>query len=202
MGTLLVVAAVALYIASIMVLRKGLRQPKSPTQPRKRENPRSPSSMPQFGPSHLGPGAIVSYGGVDYVVRGSVTFREGSFVWWEHLLEGGDQPIWFSVEDDDGGPELAIWIKRTDLELEPGGMHGVNGVVYREADRGTAEYSTEGTTGLPPGGEMDYVDYSDDDETALLSFERWAPTMPWEISTGRSVQPGEVTVYPAPPASA
>ena len=41
-----------------------------------------------------------------------------------------------------------------------------------------------------------------DDETALLSFERWAPGMPWEISTGKSVLTGELTVYPAPPPTA
>jgi hypothetical protein len=34
---------------------------------------------------------------------------------------------------------------------------------------------TEGTTGLPAGGEMDFVDYTNADETALLSFERWGP---------------------------
>src|SRR5712675_2251489 len=73
------------------------------------------AAAPQFGPRQLGPGAIVSHGGVDYVVRGSVTYREGPFVWWEHLLEGGDQPLWFSVEDDDGRLELAMWAKRADL---------------------------------------------------------------------------------------
>jgi hypothetical protein len=46
---------------------------------------------------------------------------------------------------------------------------------------------------------MDFVDYSNSDETALLSFERWAPDMPWEVSTGKAVLTGELTVYPAPP---
>jgi hypothetical protein len=46
---------------------------------------------------------------------------------------------------------------------------------------------------------MDFVDYANDDESALLSFERWAPSMPWEVSTGKSVLTGELTVYPAPP---
>ena len=46
---------------------------------------------------------------------------------------------------------------------------------------------------------MDFVDYTNPDETALLSFERWAPGMPWEVSTGKAVLTGELTVYPAPP---
>jgi hypothetical protein len=201
-GTLLVALAAVLFIASIIVLVVALRRPKTPVRPGGRQDPLSFSAQPQFGPRQLGPGAIVSYGGVDYVVRGSVTYREGPFVWWEHLLEGGDQPIWFSVEEDDGRLELAIWVTRKDLAhqgLQPGGQHVVDGVTFQESERGRAGYTTEGTTGLPPGGDMDFVDYSNSDETALLSFERWAPNMPWEISTGKSVLTGELTVYPAPP---
>ncbi len=203
MGTLLVVLATALFIASIVVLIVAFRRPKTAKPGAGRQDPLSFNAMPQFGPRSLGPGAIVSYGGVDYVVRGSVTYREGPFVWWEHLLEGGDQPLWFSVEDDDGRLELAMWAKRADLvQLQPGGQHVVDGVTFEESERGHAGYITEGTTGLPTGGEMDYVDYANADESALLSFERWAADMPWEVSTGKSVLTGELTVYPAPPASA
>lgn len=202
MGSLLVMLALALFIAAIVVFVKAKRQPKNADKPARRQDPLAFNAMPLFGPRQLGPGAIVSHGGIDYVVRGSVTFREGPFVWWEHLLEGGDEPIWFSVDEDEGRVELAIWTKRTDLTLQPGGMHGVDGETFRETDRGCAGYTTEGTTGLPAGGEMDYVDYANDDETALLGFERWAPNMPWEISTGKPVLAGELTIYPAPPASA
>jgi hypothetical protein len=206
-GTLLVALAALLFIASLVVLVVALRRPKTPARPGGRQDPlafTAPSAQAQFGPRQLGPGAIVSYGGVDYVVRGSVTYREGPFVWWEHLLEGGDQPLWFSVEDDDGRLELAMWVTRKDLvALQPGGDHVVDGVTFRESERGHAGYTTEGTTGLPPGGEMDFVDYASAgrgaDEALMLSFERWAPDMPWEISTGKSVLTGELTVYPAPP---
>ena len=203
MGTLLVALGAVLLIASVIVLVLALRRPKTPARPGGRQDPLSfsaPGAQGQFGPRQLGPGAIVSYAGVDYVVRGSVTYREGPFVWWEHLLEGGDQPIWFSVEEDDGRLKLAMWVTRKDLvALQPGGDHVVDGVTFRESERGRAGYTTEGTTGLPPGGEMDFVDYANTGETALLSFERWAPDMPWEISTGKSVLTGELTVYPAPP---
>ena len=202
MGTLLLVLAAVLFGASIVVLVVALRRPKQPAKQRGRQDPLSFNAMPQFGPRQLGPGAIVSYGGVDYVVRGSVTYRQGPFVWWEHLLEGGDQPLWFSVEDDDGRLKLAMWVARKDLgPLQPAAQHEVDGVTFREAERGRAGYTTEGTTGLPAGGEMEFVDYANAGETALLSFERWAPEMPWEISTGKSVLTGELTVYPAPPAS-
>ena len=170
-------------------------------KPGGRQDPLAFNAMPQFGPRQLGPGAIVSYGGIDYVVRGSVTFREGPFVWWEHLLEGGDQPLWFSVEEDDGRLELAMWVTRKDVPLRPGDPYVVDGVAFHETERGRASYTTEGTTGLPAGGEMDFLDCANSDESVLLSFERWAPNMPWEVSTGKPVLTGELTVYPAPPPS-
>ena len=201
MGSLLVIIAIVLFIASIVVLVIALRRPKQSGPPRGRQDPLSFNTMPEFGPRQLGPGAIVSHGGVDYVVRGSVTYREGPFVWWEHLLEGGDQPIWFSVEEDDGRLELAMWVSRKDLQLQPGDSYVVDGVTFHESERGRASFTTEGTTGLPAGGEMEFVDCANSDESALLSFERWAPGMPWEVSTGKPVLTGELTVYPAPPPS-
>jgi len=200
-GSALVIIAVVLFIASIVVLVVALRRPKQPAQRGGRQDPLSADAMPQFGPRQLGPGAIVSYGGVDYIVRGSVTYREGPFVWWEHLLEGGEQPLWFSVEEDDGRLELAMWVTRKDVPLRPGDPYVVDGVMFHESERGRASYTTEGTTGLPAGGEMEFVDCTNEGETALLSFERWAPDMPWEVSTGKSVSPGEITVYSAPPPS-
>ena len=102
MGTFLIVLAIALFAGAVIVLVLALQRSKRPKPTPQRTDPLR-SSMPQeFGPRQLGPGAIVSYGGVDLVVRGSVTLRQGPFVWWEHLLEGGDEPVWFSVEEDEG----------------------------------------------------------------------------------------------------
>ncbi|MGV0785655.1 DUF4178 domain-containing protein [Mycolicibacterium sp. XJ2] len=204
METLLIVLAAILLIAAIVVLVKALQRPKKPRTPTTREDPlKFAATMPQFGPRQLGPGAIVSHGGIDYVVRGSVTLRQGPFVWWEHLLEGDSdsEPLWFSVEEDEGRLELVMWTRRKDGALQPGGELAVDGIAYRETERGSASFTTEGTTGLPAGGEMEFVDYANADETSLLGFERWAPDMPWEVSTGKPVRAGELTVYPAPPPS-
>jgi hypothetical protein len=200
--TLLILLAIILFVAAIGVFIMAVRRSREPKQPAARQDPLKVGTMPTFGPRQLGPGAIVSYGGVDYVVRGSVTLREGPFVWWEHLLEGGTEPTWFSVEEDEGRLELAMWVRRKDLALQPGGEHVVDGTTFHEIEHGRASYTTEGTTGLPAGGDMDYVDYADTGETTFLGFERWAPEMPWEVSLGRSLSPGELTVYPAPPATA
>lgn len=201
MESFLVIIALLLFIAAIVVLVIAMQRGRTPKPPAARQDPLKFGEMPRFGPRELGPGAIVSYGGVDYVVRGSVTLRQGPFVWWEHLIEGDTEtPLWFSVEEDEGRLELAIWYPRKDLKLEPNGDHVVDGVTYRETERGTASYTTEGTTGLPAGGEVTFVDYADSGEDAYLGFERWAPGMPWEVSYGKTVSAGELTVYPAPPA--
>lgn len=76
----------------------------------------------------------------------------------------------------------------------------VDGVGFVETEHGAASYTTEGTTGLPAGGDMEFVDYANSAGDTFLGFERWAPSMPWEVSIGRTVLPGELTVYPAPPA--
>lgn len=201
MQIVLIVAAIALFAAAIAVLIIALRRPRKPTA---RQDPLRFGRTATFGPRQLGPGAIVSYGGIDYVVRGSVTYRQGPFVWWEHLLEGGEQgqPIWFSVEEDEGRLELVMWTARKDLQLEPGGQHVVDGVRFHETERGHALFTTEGTTGFAPSGEMDFVDYTGESPGLMLGFERYGPTMPWELSLGRSVREAELTVYAAPPPGA
>ncbi|MET0899363.1 MAG: DUF4178 domain-containing protein [Mycobacterium sp.] len=201
MGTLLIVLAVVLFIGALVVLVMALQRKKNADTPATRKDPLRFDMPQEFGPRQLGPGAIVSHGGVDLVVRGSVTLRQGPFVWWEHLLEGGSEPVWFSVEEDEGRLELAMWTRRSDLQqLQPGSPHVVDGIGFTETEHGTASYTTEGTTGLPAGGDMEFVDYTNAAGDQLLGFERWAPSMPWEISVGRTVLPGELIIYPAPPA--
>lgn len=202
METLLILLAIGLLIAAVVVFVKAMRRAKEAKQPAQRQDPLKAGQMQTFGPRQLAPGAIVSHGGVDYVVRGSVTLREGPFVWWEHLLEGGPEPVWFSVEEDEGRLELTWWLRRKDLALQPGATHTVDGVTFTETERGRASYTTEGTTGLPAAGDMEYVDYAAADGTTFLGFERWGAGMQWEISHGRSMSPGELTVYPAPPPDA
>src|ERR1700753_2738483 len=87
-GTALLVLAAVLFIAAIVVFVIALRRPKKPSGGR--QDPLAfTNAAPQFGPRQLGPGAIVSHGSIDYVVRGSGTYRGGPICWWEPLPEGG-----------------------------------------------------------------------------------------------------------------
>lgn len=69
MGTVLLVLAAAVFVF-VVALRR-------PEKPRKcRQDPLAfATAATQFGFSQLGTGAFVSYGGADYVVHGSVTYR-------------------------------------------------------------------------------------------------------------------------------
>ena len=77
MGTLIVLAIV-LFIAAIIVFIVALVRFRKPERPTGRQDPLAAEEMPQFGPRQLGPGAIVSHGGTDFVVRGSVTLPKRS----------------------------------------------------------------------------------------------------------------------------
>lgn len=152
----------------------------------------------QFGPDVVAPGAIISRGGKDYVVRGTLTLNQGPYYWWEHLLDGGDGSEWFGVEVDEGQLILTWWRTRKGAGLTPDSSVEFEGITYQEDERGHAHYQSQGTTGLPESGEMRYIDYADASGAKLLGFEGWESDESWEVSTGETIQPGELTVYPAP----
>lgn len=151
-----------------------------------------------FGPDILGPGAIVGFGGVDYVCRGAITLRQGQYVWHEYLLEGGKGGEYLSVEYDEGELNLGWWISRPDLSEEPAAEVTVEGVRYRKVESGVGEYSSEGTTGVGEGGRFKFWDMAEPGGNRLLSFEIYGEDGPTEVSLGWRVLPGELTVYPAP----
>lgn len=201
MGQLLIVIGVVVVVVAIIGLVIKAKQDSKSTAPGARRDPLASDQQAQgFGPQNLGPGAIVAYGGIDYVVRGTITLRQGSFEWWEHLLDGGDGAQWLGVEVDEGQLELTWWTTRKGHDLVPGPEVVLDGRTHREEESGEAQYTCEGTTGLPPRGQMRYRDYRDSNGGSLLSFEDWDGAG-WDLSTGRLMSPGEMTVYPAPPAT-
>ena len=68
---------------------------------------------------------------------------------------------------------------------------------YRYRESGVADFSSEGTTGLPETGRVEFYDYADESGAKLLGLERFGLGA-WEASLGEPITPGEVTVYPAP----
>ncbi|NLU82396.1 DUF4178 domain-containing protein [Rhodococcus sp. HNM0569] len=152
-----------------------------------------------YDPYKIGVGDIITYAGIDHVVRGTITLNEDGYVWHEHLLDGSTGKRWLTVENDEGDLDMTLWMRREGTGLEPEGDVVLDDRVYRRIERGTAQFTAEGTTGTAPSGTVDYADYETSDKTGLLAFERWARTQSWEVSTGRTVLRGELSVIHSGP---
>ena len=160
MGELLVIVGLVVAVIAIIGIIAKARGGKRPATAAPRRDPLAADQPAHgFGPRELGPGAIVAYGGIDYVVRGSITLR-----------------------------------------VSPGAEVIVDDRVHRLEESVEAVYSCEWTTGLPERGRMRYQDMRTGDGSSLLSFENWDGAG-WEVSSGRPMSRGELTVYPAPPAA-
>lgn len=140
---------------------------------------------------------MVEYLGVRYFVRGSLRLREGGFTWSEHLLDADTiegTKVWLSVEED---PDLeVVWWTEHDIgDLTPDRRTlTVDGVEYRRDEHGTADYASEGTTGVGVRGRVEYVDY-EGPRGRYLSFEQYGGST-WEAGLGELVPNGSLTIYP------
>ncbi len=200
MNTTWLVLAVVLALIAVFFLVMAARKKNGTNQPRRpREDPLKFSDDAQgFGPQILGPGAIISYGGIDYVCRGAIELRQGQYVWHEYLLDGGKGSEYLSVEYDEGQLNLGWWISRPDLDVEPAQELTVEGVRYRKTESGVGDFFSEGTTGVGENGRYQYWDMAEAGGNRLLGFEAYGEDAPMEAALGWKVLPGELKVYPAP----
>ncbi|MGH3788966.1 MAG: DUF4178 domain-containing protein [Pseudonocardiaceae bacterium] len=193
---LLVVLVLGVIVGVIVVVLRSRSSAKPATPGRVDPLANQPEI---YDPHKIGVGDIISYAGIDHVVRGTIVLEEGGITWREHLLDGSTGRRWLSVEDDEGELEMTLWMRREGTGLTPDGDVILDDRVHRQIERGRASYTAEGTTGTPPSGSVDYADYKTSDGTGMIAFERWAPTQSWEVSTGRPITLGELTVYHSAP---
>ncbi|MDL4817645.1 DUF4178 domain-containing protein [Actinomadura opuntiae] len=190
----LIVLVVALVVVLIVVLSRRRPAPPAPAAPR---DPFAPEQSVAGDPRTLKAGDMVEYLGTRYFVRGSLRLREGGFTWSEHLLDADTiegQKVWISVEED---PDLEVvyWTEYDMGELRPGERTiTVEGVEYRRDEHGTADYTSEGTTGVGVQGRVEYVDY-EGPGGRYLSFEQYGGGQ-WEAGLGERVPAGTMTIYP------
>lgn len=195
---LLALILVALVVLIVLMARRrtGTGAPGTPA-PATPVDPFAPVGEVAGDPRALKAGDMVEYLGERYFVRGSVRFREGGFTWSEHLLDAdrlAGTKVWVSVEED---PDLEVvwWTERDVGDLTPGqATLTFDGVEYRREEHGTADYRSEGTTGLGDTGRVEYVDYAGPGGR-YLAFERFGGGA-WEAGTGERVPTGTMTIYP------
>lgn len=203
-GLVLLLVVLVLLVVVVIVLVTVLQR-------RKREQglaDRARTVDPMAGgpltsdPRRLKPGDVVTLSGEtgDYVVRGTLTMVEDGYRWSEHLLDGstaeGERRHWLSVEDGEGGLELIVWDRVAGSDLTPDSSEVAHaGAAFRRDERGTARYSSTGTTGAAEAGEMQYADYLPaGGGPARLSFEQFSAGGSWEVSAGRVVALESLTI--------
>lgn len=74
-----------------------------------------------YDPHRIGVGDVITYAGIDHVVRGTIVLNEGGTTWREHLLDGSTGRRWLTVEDDEGELEMTLWMRREGTGLTPDG---------------------------------------------------------------------------------
>lgn len=138
---------------------------------------------------------MIEYLGERLFVRGSLRLREGGYQWSEHFVDdvAGDKR-WLSVEEDPD-LELVLWTELKGTDLTPSNRTlTYDGVEYHREEHGTAQFASEGTTGLNASGTMEYADFTAS-KGRQLSFERFEGGA-WEVALGERVPTGTLTIYP------
>jgi hypothetical protein len=193
---LLALILVALVVLIVVLLRRRSSTPPAAPPPAPRD-PFAPEDQAAGDPRTLKAGDMVEYLGTRYFVRGSLRLREGGYTWSEHLLDADTiegTKVWVSVEED---PDLeVVWWTEYDIgDLSPNERTlTVEGVEYRRDEHGTADYTSEGTTGVGVQGRVEYVDY-EGPGGRYLSFEQYGGGQ-WEAGLGERVPAGSMTIYP------
>lgn len=132
-------------------------------------------------------------------VRGSVVLRDGNYRWTEHFLQSdNDIRQYLSVERETNAVVTVLWTAiPTVPTVTPGeSLSFVSaGVGYERDEKGTATYTTLGTTDdLLTNGTVRYCDYKGDDGSRI-SFEQFDGGT-WECSRGEVVT--NLIIYPKP----
>ena len=200
MEAFLVIIFLALIAAGIAVFVRGRNAERSTAGSSAAPKPLAAGQAPSaIGPSDargLKPGDVVNHGGRDYIVEGTLRLEQGGYRWDEHRLVDQGDTIWISVEDDEG-LEIVVWDRRKGTGLAPGeSTIEVDGVTYSFDESGKANFTSEGVTGMAPGGRLEYADYEGPGDKRL-AFERGEGEDSWEVSVGEVVSEAMIDIYPS-----
>jgi hypothetical protein len=111
----------------------------------------------------------VSHEGEDYVVRGVLDYFGGGRRWRAYQLHDGRQERWLEVRAD--GNHLVWLARRTEAIAPEGDTVTLDGISYRQSDRGAASVSIESAAGRQEGVLVDYRRFGADSN--VLSLETW-----------------------------
>ncbi|SDG91484.1 protein of unknown function [Sinosporangium album] len=188
--------------------RKGhTERPETPSPPDQPSHPplAAPTGHPGIvGTDYLDPrtvkvGDAIDCQGMRARVIGAIHVSWQGRQWTEMLLDDGTpRSQWLSVEVRPGllpadAPhlEVLLWTAVPTQGMVPAkSMLIVEGVEFYPADRGTAAFKSEGATGYPDRGLLDFADYRAQDGR-LLSFDR-VQGEAWTASYAQPLPPGSI----------
>ncbi|MFI6598826.1 DUF4178 domain-containing protein [Nonomuraea sp. NPDC050536] len=176
----------------------------------------TPLAAPVVVPGHVGSdyddprtikvGDRIEVHGTPSRVRGAVFVSWQGQEWTEYVLEEGiARTRWLSVEvrhglagGDPPHLEVLVWTDVPTQGMVPAkSMLIMEGVEFFPIERGTAAFRTEGDTGYPERGLLDFADYRASDGR-LLSFER-VQGAAWTASHAEPLPPGSITIVSRAP---
>lgn len=188
----------AVTVGSVVVYQRGARRKlieghgEARALPAPREGPTEEATL-----ETLGPGDVIVEGNDDWLIVGTISYREERDRWWLHRVQGDERERWFEVRARDG--LVAAWFEpATDIpsfgQLYDGLTH--RGLPFRLVRRGDARVTTSGEvdgrmSGLVryatyegPGGMYLNVEEPDGQGRLALSGERI-------VAEGLMLMPGE-----------
>ncbi|MFC4532503.1 DUF4178 domain-containing protein [Sphaerisporangium dianthi] len=215
MTVAVVLAVSAAIFVVVLGAFLGTRRPKKTARPA----PRPPEPAPEptsphpalarpviLNPDYLDPrtikvGDIIDRQGMRSRVLGALHLSWQGDQWTEYLLEEGmGHYSWLSVEERQGpGPgepshlEVYLWTPVPTQGMVPAkSMLIMEGVEFHPLERGIATFRTEGTTGYPERGLVDFADYRAADGR-LLTFNR-VQGQAWTAAYAQPLAPGSINV--------
>jgi Domain of unknown function (DUF4178) len=191
--TIIIIVLVAAVVGYIVF--RSQRKKQQAANDQARGEMRAVAERPGGSLEQLRVGDVVGMDDAMWIVEGTLRFDEDGFLWQEHLIVDGDRRLWLSVENDEGVVEVGKWNRGGATNQTPDADQiDHEGVSFKLVERGSARYTSEGSTGMPTSGKAEYADYSAG--TSHVSFERFTADGSWEMSTGVDVPVHAIDVYP------
>ncbi|MFI9594115.1 DUF4178 domain-containing protein [Nonomuraea sp. NPDC052265] len=206
------IATVLLLLGAFLATMRQDRRGRAGAPPQVEVVPvETPLPAPVEAPGHAGtdyadPRTIqvadrIEVHGTPYRVLGAMHVSWQGHQWIEYLLRDvARRRLWLSVEVREGKVageashlEVLLWTEVPTQGMVPAkSMLIMEGVEFFPVQRGTAAFRSEGETGNPERGLLDFADYHASDGR-LLSFER-IQGHPWSASYAQPLPPGSITI--------
>lgn len=142
-------------------------------------------------------GDIVSYDGIDYIIRNRMIYDSHGFKWFEyHLVDTiTEKKVWLCVEDDDE-LEISICEIVDDFDIEepiPKTILYRNEKFYLD-EHDSATVYIESETGQEKSTQVEYWDFYTKDDEKGFSIERWGSE--YEFSISHFIEEYQLSILP------